>query len=70
MQLLFPLSTAAHVSDGMLKIDDAWLTEVDLSIAAADVLACEGRLNPTVGGLSHWKYPVSRSPSGVDVKTD
>lgn len=45
----------------MLKIDDLWLTEVELSVAAV-ALVCEGKLNPTVGGLSHGKYPVSRSP--------
>ena len=65
-----PLFLAAQASDGILKIDDVWLTKVELSAAAAEALVCEGMLSPTVGGLSHGKYPVSKSPSGVDVRTD
>lgn len=69
MQLLFPLSAAAQASDGILKIDGVWLTEVELSVKAAEALVCEGKLRPTVGDLSHGKYPVSKSPSTVDVMT-
>ena len=69
MQLLFPLSTAAQASDGILKIDGVWLTELELSVKAAEALVCEGKLSPTVGGLSHGKYPVSKSPLAVDVMT-
>lgn len=69
MQLLLPLSTAAHASSGMLKVELFLLTVLKLSLAAREALVCDGKLNPTVGGLSHEKYPVSKSPSLVDRRT-
>lgn len=40
-----------------------------LSFPAAAALDAEGKLKPTVGGLSQGKYPVRRGPSGVDCRT-
>lgn len=69
MQLLLPLSTAAHAFNGILKVELFLLIVLKLSLVARDALVCDGKLNPTVGGLSHGKYPVSKSPSTVDRRT-
>lgn len=69
MQLLLPLSTAAHAFSGMLKVELLMLMALKLSLPAREALVFDGKLNPTVGGLSHGKYPVSKSPSLVDRRT-
>ena len=69
VQLLFPLLAAAHWLVGILKMEPFLLTELVLLFAAAAASEAEGKLNPTVGGLSQGKYPVRRGPSGVDWRT-
>lgn len=69
MQLLLPLFTAGHEFNGMLKVELLLLIMLELSLAARETLVSDGKLNPTVGGLSHGKYPMSKSPSLVERRT-
>lgn len=69
VQLLLPRSLVAQDPDGMWKVEDLSLLGIDASAAAADAFAAEGKLNPTVGGLSHGKYPTKMSPSGEGCNT-
>lgn len=52
-----------------MKTELFLLTGLVLSFAAAAASVAEGKLKPTVGGLSQGKYPSRRGPAGVDWRT-